>query len=712
LAIAWAPSLHGQTVVWRNSGSANLNLGSNWVGGAVPNSTQIASFTSASFSPTSLQLNSQSISVLGIRLEAGSGPLTFSSPGFGGAKTISIGSAGIVNASSSLLTVDISSKINIALTANSSLTAYGELWITDSTSSTSGFDIGAFTLTLNGTFGSNFSEDGQRSGIAKAFIGSGNIIKAGTSTFELTGANLYTGTTTLSGGKLSVGILANGGEWSGIGKSSAAASNLVFDGGTLLYTGPATSTDRLFTLTGNGGTIEAGANARPSSGALTLSANGSIVFSGSNTSPILTLSGSSSASNTFAPALGDNGTGHTSLAKTGTGTWILSGTNTFTGGLFVHAGTLGVASSGSIAGANTLIIDGGTLKLDNAAQSIALLSISSGAIEGLSAVKLQGVGSTWTGGQFAGTGTLTVDSSATLTISGAGEHNYNARPLINRGTTTWSAGNLRSSSGGSFTNYGTLNDSASANHAHVGSGSFTNASGGTYNKTGVGTTTFDVPFTNSGTLVFGGGSLIFNGGFTNAGGSFGGTGGSVQSTTPINFAANSTLGGNSTITAPSVTTSGNVIPGNSAGLITVNGDLTLLAGSKLIIELGGTQQGVTYDALVVSGTVVLGAELKLSFFNNYQSSVLPTDTFTIVQAGGNVSGAFSNVPSGGRIATTDNFGSFKVNYGVSSDYGSNLVVLSNFVAVPEPSTWQLIGAGAVLALLARRYVRGRGRRQD
>src|SRR5204863_1472426 len=133
-------------------------------------------------------------------------------------------------------------------------------------------------------------------------------------------------------------------------------------------------------------------------------------------------------------------------------------------------------------------------------------------------------------------------------------------------------------------------------------------------KSGTAVTTFAVPFVNSGSVNITGGSLIFNGGFTNSGGSFGGNGATIQSTTALDLGAG-TLAGNSVITAPNVSTSGIVAPGNSAGLVTVNGNLTLLAGSKLIMELGGTQQGISYDALVVSGTVILGAQLQVSFYD-------------------------------------------------------------------------------------------------
>jgi hypothetical protein len=132
-----------------------------------------------------------------------------------------------------------------------------------------------------------------------------------------------------------------------------------------------------------------------------------------------------------------------------------------------------------------------------------------------------------------------------------------------------------------------------------------------------------------------------------------------------------------------------------------------------VIELGGTERGISYDALTVTGTLDLtsvpSASLSLTFSNNFQSSILPTDTFTIVQAG-NVTGAFDNVAPGQRLTTTDSFGSFQVNYGVNSSFGSGNVVLSNFVpaaTIPEPSTWQLLGGGALLGLLARWRLRTR-----
>ena len=205
---------------------------------------QVASFTNASFVARTLQLQSGNLSVAGISLGSGAGALTFSSPGGGSAKILSIGASGIVNSSSHTLTVDVTSKVNIALTANASFIANGTIEIDDDTSrnSTTGFSIGSFALTLDGT--------STNSEIEKGFSNtSGSVIKTGSGTWSLTGLNAYTGSTTLSGGVLSASSLADGGTVSSVGQSTNAAANLVFDGGTLQYTGGAVSTNRLFTLT-------------------------------------------------------------------------------------------------------------------------------------------------------------------------------------------------------------------------------------------------------------------------------------------------------------------------------------------------------------------------------------------------------------------------------------------------------------------------------
>jgi autotransporter-associated beta strand protein len=164
--------------------------------------------------------------------------------------------------------------------------------------------------------------------------GSARLSKSGSGMATLSGGvNTYTGVTTLKGGTLSVGVLADGGSASDIGAASSSVGNLVFKGGTLRYSGVGTSANRLFTVTTSGGTIDASG-----SGPLNLSNPGQIGLGG-----VLTLSGSNTDTNTLACSLISSG----SLTKNGTGKWILTGTNTYGGGTIVNAGILQVGASPS-----------------------------------------------------------------------------------------------------------------------------------------------------------------------------------------------------------------------------------------------------------------------------------------------------------------------------------------------------------------------------
>jgi hypothetical protein len=106
----------------------------------------------------------------------------------------------------------------------------------------------------------------------------------------------------------------------------------------------------------------------------------------------------------------------------------------------------------------------------------------------------------------------------------------------------------------------------------------------------------------------------------------------------------------------------------------------------------------------------LAGNLSIVFSGGFHTTVLGTNTFTVLTAGGTgINGAFSNIASGQRLLTSDGLGSFLVNYGSTSGFGQNSVVLSSYIAsVPEPSTWiQLgLGAAAMCVMIRRRSRRG------
>jgi hypothetical protein len=174
------------------------------------------------------------------------------------------------------------------------------------------------------------------------------------------------------------------------------------------------------------------------------------------------------------------------------------------------------------------------------------------------------------------------------------------------------------------------------------------------------------------------------------------------------FAVDQPLTGNRTLDASAVTAAGLVSPGNSPGKINISGDFNLLNTSVLLIELAGTPSGVAYDIINVSGNVTLGgARLDLQLLDDFQNHVQPNNTFAVVLAGtggtgGQLSGTFGNIANGQRLTTLDGLGSFQVNYGPNSIFSPNSVVLSNFAAVPEPSTWVLMSGGALAMVFVLR----------
>ncbi len=182
------------------------------------------------------------------------------------------------------------------------------------------------TLTLGGSNSGDNQIQGNIIDNALTGIPTVNLTKNGAGTWQLAGANSYTGATTVSAGTLKLG--AGGVIPDGPGKGDLSLN------GTLDM--------NTFSETVNG-----------------LSGFGTIDTVAGGT-PTLTVGGNDQSSSFY--GILQNTLGTLSLTKTGTGSLSLFGANTYTGDTRVSAGTL-VVSGESIADTNKLILSGGTVEL-------------------------------------------------------------------------------------------------------------------------------------------------------------------------------------------------------------------------------------------------------------------------------------------------------------------------------------------------------------
>lgn len=516
------------------------------------------------------------------------------------------------------------------------------------------------TRTVTAATGTTFVIDGTLSESGGSF----GFTKSGVGSAMLTGTNTFTGAIAVNQGSLTISSIADSGT-----SSAAGAGNVINIGnagqtGTLSYTGVAASTNRTLSLaaTSTGGAI------------IDASGSGALIFTGTFTNAgssnkTLTLNGAATNNEIQSVITNSSGGGVLSLTKGDTGSWILSGLNTFTGAVSINRASLSVnsiadSSSASAIGAGTTInlgsgVQGGTLIYTGASGStnrtVALVSTSTGG----GTITNNGSGALTFTGSFSNAGA----SAKTFTLSGShtGANEFQstlvdssagALSFIKTGTGAWTLSGVSHFTGALSVNQGTLtitsissngvSSAAGAGGAiNLGSGT---TSAGTLTYTGSGATTdrainFAATTTGGATLnSSGSGALIFTGVFSNAG-----TG-----------AKTLTLGGSNTGSNEIRSALGN---GSGSGTLA----LTKSDAGTWTLSAANTYSGTT---TLSAGTLILNT-----------SSAIGTGSFTITSGTlDNTSGSAITLSTNNAIALN---GSLAFGGTNSLNLGSGIVTIGN-----------------------------------
>jgi fibronectin-binding autotransporter adhesin len=523
---------------------------------------------------------------------------------------------------------------------------------------TTGMIAGNVSIESSGVLAFNRSDDVTFAG---NISGEGAVAYMGPGVVTLTGSNTYTGGTAVSGGTVQAGSDSAFG---------AAGKTLTVVGGTIQATASFTIA-RPITLTTPGGTFDTNGNQ-------------------------LTLEGAISGSGR--------------LTKTGAGTLILDGTNSYTGGTTVSAGTLqGTTSSlqgeivnnaavvfdqstngtyaGDMSGTGSLTLSGnGNLTLTGANTYSGGTTVSGGTLTGTT-TSLQGniannaavVFNQSTNGTYAGSmsgaGGLTLTGTGNVTLTGA--NTYTGGTTVSAGTLTGTTTSLQ----GSIANNAAVVFNQSSNGTYAGSmsgtGSLTLSGNGNVTLTGANTYTGGTTV-SGGTLT--GNTASLQGNVTNnaavvfnksTNGTYAGTmsgSGSLTKTGAgtLILTANNTYAGATTISGGMLQLGNGGTTGMIAGNVTNNGVLAFnrsdsvvftgnISGSGSVTYMGPGTVTLTGSSTYTGGTLVSGGTVQASSDSTFGAS-----NSTLTLAGGTVQ-ATASFSSSRSIALTGPGGTFDTN---------------------------------------------------
>lgn len=470
---------------------------------------------------------------------------------------------------------------------------------------------GAVTIDNNITLvgSSNTITDGGGATLSGIISGSGGFTKAGGQLLTLSGANTYTGTTTVSAGPMLINHATALG--------SADGETIVSSGATLRI-GAGLTVAENFTISGGGyssyGAIKVNGGDATVTGDVTLAADADL--GAYNASDTLTISGVIS--------------GAFNLGKVQAGTVVLSGANTYTGTTTVTTGTLVAANDAAL----------GTSAAGTTVTSGAALGFKDG-VTIADAVTAAGTGVSNSGAIYNVGGTNTL--SGAVTLNAATTFRVNAGGLTISGAVSGAFG---------LTKTGTETLTLSGANTYTGA---TSVSAGTLiaaHNTALGTTA-------GATTVTAGAALGFKGGVTVAEAVTASGTGVSNSGAIYNVSDANTLSGNVTLGAATIfgvnagglTVSGNV--GGAYALTKTGAETLTLSGANsagfttLAVSAGAL--GITADAALGSGALTLaaGTTLQITGATTVNNNITLSGSATIqADAAATVSGVISGVGFG------------------------------------------------------------------
>lgn len=372
-------------------------------------------------------------------------------------------------------------------------------------------------------------------------------------------------------------------------------------------------------------------------------------------------------------------TGAAGLTKSTAGTLTLSGTNSYTGGTTIEAGTLRVGDGSATGSLTGNVVNHGTLVFNRSDDLTFAGTISgTGALESIGGIIRFTSPQTYTGATTISSGYLVLptdvdqglSASTTVHVAGGAFFDLSNRAQTIAGLT--GAGTVYSFGGST----GSLTVATPVGERQTFAGTL---GGGqpefALTKSGGGTLVLSGANTHTGTTTVGAGTLLINGSLNFSG---------------VTVASGGTLGGTGAIAGASEVQSGGILaPGDTVGTLYFADGLVLGSGAVLAFDLGTTS-----DLVVIGGGTLTGPSggtvtLNLSDSGGLGAATYNLFTFTSATLSGFDVSDFTigTSPSG-----------WNYQFGLTADHLQLTVS-----AIPEPSAVALgLGAAALAVAWFRR----------